>query len=307
MITIYKSVGGKPKEVKEPTKGCWIHVETPTDDDLKALQDMIEVPDEAISFLKDIDEQPKTERYKQFLFILFRIPHKKKKGESVEYSTTPLGILVAREYLITLSFFKTNIIEKFAEMRVNTQKKIQTILRLLLLNSKTYLTYLKEINRESMGIQRDLERSLRNEELVKLLNLEKNLVYYTTSIRSNDILVDKLTRYKLFTQYEQDKALLDDVVVESKQALEMAHIYSNILSGMMNAFASVISNNLNVVMKFLTIVTIILMIPTLVASLYGMNIDLPGQRSPYAFVTLVVLSVLLAVIGIMFFRKRQFL
>jgi len=148
---------------------------------------------------------------------------------------------------------------------------------------------------------------LKNEELVKLLTLENSLVYFSTALRSNDVLIEKLSKNKVFTRFEEDRELLEDLAIENKQAVEVTKIYANILSGTMDAFASIISNNLNIVMKFLTTVTILLMIPTLIASIYGMNIDLPFQSDQNAFFMVMLFSVLLSLSGLLLFWRRQLL
>ena len=168
-----------------------------------------------------------------------------------------------------------------------------------------YLKYLKETNRQSSAIEKDLQKSVRNNELIRLLTIEKSLVYFTTSLRANGLLIDKLQKRNVFRQTEDITDLLEDVITENQQAIEMANVYSNILSGMMDAFASVISNNLNVVMKRLTMISIILMIPTLFASIYGMNIDLPWQNSPLAFTGIIGVSIVAAGLGILLFTRSS--
>ena len=253
--------------------------------------------------MRDADEVPKIESLDDGLFILIRTPQK--RLIEPEYFTIPLGIMLSKRCLITFCTIKNDVIERLKREKLNTGKKIQTVLKLLLASSRLYLTYLKAINRVSHIIQNDLEKSMKNEELIKLLNLEKSLVYFTTSLRSNLLVISKLTKDKVFTRYEEDRELLEDVMYEYEQAMQMADIYSNILSGMMDAFASVISNNLNRVMKLLTSVTIILMIPTLIASIYGMNIPLPFQHSENAFFITMAISFLLSAIGIIIFWRKE--
>ncbi len=291
---------------KKPPRNSWINVIQPTEEEVKVLKEMFNLPDFMFSSLRDIDEQSRTERYKKFRFIIVRTPQRRSDGEKVEYFTVPLGIVISDEYLITICFSENDVIEKLRRSKFSTAKKIRTTLRILYISARLYLEYLKEINRETHAIQEELRRSMRNEELFKLLRLEEALVYFNTSLRSNQLLIEKLTKSKVFTKYPQDKELLEDVIVENQQALEMTNIYSDILGGMMDAFASIISNNLNIVMKFLTSVTIILMIPTLISSFYGMNVALPFQRSPNAFLIILGLSMLFSVLGMIVFWKREF-
>ena len=303
MLEIYKTINGKLKRVSEATNGSWINIAEPNNADLKRLRALAKGADEIIEYMHDADEVPKIERLDGELFILIRTPQK--RMAEPEYFTIPLGIILSKRHLITFCTIKNDVIEELKKGKINTGKKIQTVLKLLLVSSRLYLNYLKSINKLSHIIQQDLEKSMKNEELVKLLNLEKSLVYFTTSLRSNLLIISKLTRDKVFTKYEEDRELLEDVRYEYEQAIQMADIYSNILSGMMDAFASIISNNLNRVMKLLTSVTIILMIPTLIASIYGMNIALPFQHSEHAFLITMLISVLLSAMGIIIFWRKE--
>jgi magnesium transporter len=170
-----------------------------------------------------------------------------------------------------------------------------------------FLSYLKEINKISDSTEEKLQETTHNRELEVLMYLEKSLVYFTTSLRSNEIVMERILRGTILEIYEDDKELLEDTIVENKQALEMAHIYSDILSGMMDAFASVISNNLNVVMKILTVVTIIMQIPTILTGFYGMNVGLPFQNDVFAYVYVIVWSLVAAVLVVFWFKKKKWI
>jgi magnesium transporter len=170
-----------------------------------------------------------------------------------------------------------------------------------------YLQYLKQINNATNVIQKKVEQASKNQQLIKLLNIEKSLVYFTTSLRSNQLMLERLQKMKLLKMDEDNETLFEDIITESKQAIEMANVYSDILSGMMDAFASIISNNLNIVMKILTLITIILSIPVVFSSLYGMNVKLPLQESPFAFLLVIVTSLLLSFIGILIFVKKKWI
>ena len=179
------------------------------------------------------------------------------------------------------------------------------ILSILLASALAFTKALKQINLRTNSLEKELQKSMRNQDLIKLLDHEKSLVYFTTSLRSNELMLERLKGSKIFRENEENLELYDDVVIETRQAIAVANIYSNILSGMMDAFASIISNNLNVVMKFLTSVTIILMLPTLVVSIYGMNVPLPFQQSHHAFAIVISFSVVMAVAGALVFIKRK--
>ena len=305
MIEIFKSFKGGLKQIKKPVKDCWINLISPTEEELLKISNLIEMPQEIISSLKDIDEMSDMEKYDNLFFIVTRTPQKNLDNAELEYSTIPLGIIILDNYLITFCFNENNVITQLKTQKIYTEKKIQTTLKILLISAKTYLKYLNIINKKIHIIQDNLKKSMKNEEIFDLLNIEKSLVYFSTSLKSNQFLIEKLTKTKIFTQFEHDKEFLEDTTEENKQAIEMTNIYSNILSGMMDAFASVISNNLNIVMKLLTSITLVLMLPTLVASIYGMNVTLPFQKSPHAFLITMIISITLAIIGIIILWKNK--
>jgi magnesium transporter len=199
--------------------------------------------------------------------------------------------------------------EDFRKNRVKeffTFKKTRFALQILFVISSYYLRYLKQINKKTNEIEREVHQSLKNKELYAFLALEKSLVYFTTSLKSNKVVLDKILRFNYLKMYEEDKDLLEDVIIEKTQAIEMAETYRSILSGMMNAFASIISNNLNIVMKFLTSITIILSFPTMVASFYGMNVDIPFQHVHHSYIAPLVVSGLLTTLTAFIFWKKKY-
>jgi len=305
MIEIFNSSKGELIPTKKPGKGCWINLICPTEEELSKVNQIVNIPQDVISSLKDMDEMPDMEKDENLLFIITRTPQKNSNNAELEYSTIPLGIILIDNYLITLCFNENDIITRLKTQKIYTAKKIQTTLKILLISAKTYLSYLNMINKKVHIIQDGLEKTMKNEDILGLLNIQKSLVYFSTSLKSNQFLIERLTKTKVFTQFEHDKELLEDMTEENKQAIEMAKIYSNILSGMADTSASLISNNLNNVMKLLTSITLILMLPTLVASIYGMNITLPFQRSPYAFLITMAISVVLAIIGVIILWKKK--
>jgi len=305
MIEIFKSSkdGLQKIDVFEP--GCWVNVVSPEEEDFERLKSFADLDKEFVGYVKDPDEQPKAAKEKDMVFIVLRVP-KESDNDELEFSTCTLGIFIYKDFFLTLAYdHKNEIINKLKVLRISTKKKIQTILKLFLLNSRSYLDALKKINKKRLSVQGELESNLRNEDFVQMMKLEKSLIYFSTSIKANSILIEKLVSNNLFTRFEDDRELLDDVIIENKQALEMASIYSNILNGMMNAFGSIISNKLNKTLKFLTSVTILIMIPTLVASIYGMNVKLPFQDNPHAFGITIIFSILFCTIGIILFRNRD--
>lgn len=226
------------------------------------------------------------------------------------YDTIPLGMIIADDCFITVCLKENPIFHVFAQNKIKqfyTYKKTRFSFQILYLIATSYLKYLKQIIKMTDEIEKKLHQSMKNKELFSLLNMEKSLVYFTTSLKSNNIVMQKMLKSKYMKMYEDDQELLEDVIVENQQAIEMSETHTTILSGMMDAFASVISNNLNIVMKFLTSITIILSLPTMVASFYGMNVKIPFQDYPHAFFIAMTISVILSsVTAVIFWKKRFF-
>jgi len=223
----------------------------------------------------------------------------------------PLGIIfVGDDYLITVALKKNNIIDSFEKGKIKTlytYKKTRFLLQILYLNAAHYLEVLKKINKEAEATIAILKQSMRNKELIQLLNIENSLVYVTTSLKSNELVMEKTLRGKIIKMYEEDEDILEDAIIENKQAIEMSKTYSDILSGTMDAYSSIISNNLNVVMKFLASVTVIISLPTLIASIWGMNVAVPFQHTQYGFIIVIAISVIVSAIAYILFKKKDML
>ena len=239
------------------------------------------------------------------------IPVMEKEGNTEIYSTMPLGMLIVRdEYFVTISLRKNKLIENLEKKmlkEITTYKKSRLILQLFYTNSAMFLKLLKQINKETEIAESVLKTSMKNKELLKLLSLEKSLVYFTTSLKSNELVMEKTMRGKIIKLYDEDEDILEDAIIENKQAIEMSQIYSNILNGTMDAYASIISNNLNSVMKFLTSITIVIAVPTLIASYWGMNVPVPLQENPHGFLWIVGASVLLGILAYIWLKKKDML
>jgi len=308
MVMMFKQNGN----FMEPTEGkdlCWLHVSNPTREELLDLQTKYAIDPDNITDILDLDELSRIEKDVDETVIILKIPTCD-PAQEISYYTVPFGIIIKKDIIITLCPQDPELLKNFHHSKnrnIRLQNKASFVISLFYLAAMYYLKYLKEINRNTASIQRDLQKSVKNNELIQLLNLEKSLVYFTTALKSNELVLEKLQKERAFKLSEDDIDLLEDTITENIQAIEMANIYSNILSGMMDAFASVISNNLNVVMKRLTIISLFLMIPTLIASFYGMNVDLPLQGTHLAFPILLGASFILAFLGLAFFRMRKLL
>ena len=310
MIKIYKSTENGLIHLDEFIPNCWINVVDPTPDEIERLT-VEGIPMDFITYPLDLDERARTEREDDGkMLILIRIPYYQGPKADAPYITIPLGIILTDRYIITVCRWQTDIIREFESGRVkglSTAKRIRFVLRILLSNASKYLAYLREINRNVEQTEDRLQQSQQNKEVLELLQYQKSLVYFTTALKANELLLERLQRTQLFRMYPDDEDLLEDVITENQQAIEMVNISSNILSSMMDAFASIISNNLNVVMKILASVTILVSLPTMITSFYGMNVELPLQENPIAWE--LILGVCLFMIGIalyIFARKRWF-
>lgn len=309
MLTIYKSIENEIVSLDKIEKGAWVNIVNPTEEEISYLSENLKIPIEHLKAALDEEERARIEVDEECTIVLIDIPvASKDTSERGIYYTIPLGIIINNENIVTVSLRENSVIRPFLENKVKsfwTFKKTRFLLQILYRNSKVYLQYLRNIDKTSDVIENRLHKSLKNEELIQLLELEKSLVYFSTSLKSNEIVLEKIQRANLIKMYPDDMELLEDVIIENKQAIEMANIYSNILSGTMDAYASVISNNLNMVLKFLTSVTIIISIPTMVASFFGMNVHVPFQTNPHAFMIIFMMSTLFSVILSVFMVRKE--
>ena len=297
------------EETTKFEKGNWINMVAPTEEEIQEVCTNIGIQDNFIRYALDFEEKARIdmEEDDQTVLFIIDVPIIELEKSNEEYSTMPLGIIMVRDdYFITVSIKKNRIIETLEKKKdIITYKKSRLLLQIFYQNASEFLHYLKRINKETEIAENVLKNSLKNRELLKMLSLEKSLVYFTTSLKSNEVVMEKTMRGKNIKLYEEDEDNLEDAIIENKQAIEMAKIYSDILNGTMDAYASIISNNLNGVMKFLTSITIILAIPTMIASYWGMNVPVPLQNHPLGFVIVVAFSILLGVIAMWWLKKKN--
>ncbi|MFH0876127.1 MAG: magnesium transporter CorA family protein [archaeon] len=304
MFEILKIDKETVKVCKKVEQDCWINIIEPTDEDIKKLKSHIEVTDEIINSLKDGDEIPTTEEHATFSFIIIRTPYNHPKSEP-SYTTQPLGIILNDKFVVTICFEKNDAVEKLKTLPFDF-KKSQFVLRLLLKSSRLYLVYLKDIHKKMIILQEEIEVSQKNKVIMNFLELETSLVYFDTSLKSNYILLENIKKNMKVMKYKENFQILDQIEEETKQGIQMTEVYSNILSNTLDAFASIISNNLNIVMKTLTSLTLIFSIPMLIASIYGMNVDLPYGHARFAFIFVMLMSLILSVIAAYVFAKKKF-
>lgn len=306
MLSIYKNTESGFETLDTIANGAWVNVVDPKPDEIEKLvnwgMDM-----DYVNYSLDQDEMPRMERDEDYTFILLRIPIYQPDSD-IPYNTVPLGILILGNKIITVCRYDSDIFKsltngKYKQMK--TGKRYRLTLYIFLETAARYLNLLRDINRATELVEDRLQKSTQNRELLELLKYQKSLTYFATALRSNEVMMERVQKTQLFNYYEEDQDLLEDVLTENQQAIQMTSINTEILASMMDAFASIISNNLNVVMKALAALTIVLNVPTIVASFYGMNVNLPGEGHPLAFLTVIGLSLGLTALATFIFYKRN--
>ena len=307
MITNYKSSETGLITLDQHTSGSWINVVNPTAQELDDLQ-QLGIPLDYLTYPLDLDERARTERENGEVLIVLRIPYYQGQSVDIPYTTLPLGIVLSEEYVLTISRFENELTSEMISGRLKnlmTHKRNRFVLRILLATATKYLAYLREITKAVDILEDQLQQSTRNKEVLELLKYQKSLTHFSTALKSNELMMERLHRSRIFQTYPDDEDLLEDVLTENQQAIEMNSITSNIFSSMMDAFASIISNNLNGVMKFLASITILLSLPSLLASFFGMNVHLPFENTPQAFLLIILICVLIGAIAAYIFWKRD--
>jgi magnesium transporter len=307
MLTIYKTTEGGIEELKSMENGAWVKAVDPTPEEIQQLvQWGVEI--DYIHYSLDLDEMPRMERDDDYTFILIRIPHRQPDSD-VPYITIPLGIFIKGNMVVTICRYEKEMFQVLANRKyrlLKTGKRYRFALYIFLETATRYLTHLREINRMTETIEDQLQKSTRNREVLELLKYQKSLTYFATALRSNEVMMERVQRTQIFNYYEDDQDLLEDVLTENQQAIQMTTIATEILSSMMDAFASIISNNLNGVMKALAALTIIVSLPGTVAGFFGMNVMLPlSDGNPTAFLIVFGIALTLTAIATFIFYKRD--
>jgi len=315
MVRYYAKVEGRLRELEKPQAFCWANISPPfSQEELEEVSQAFDIPMDFLTDSLDVDERSRYEVEEDVKLILINTPVLNETDEENDaiYITVPIGIILAGDYLITITSVENPVLERFLEDKVKNFKPgdfQQFILQILEHNVYRFLTCLKKLDLKRNLIEQELYHASRNKELKQLLSIEKSLVYFVNSLSANDLLKMKMKRvdYLRIRDDEDRTDLFEDIIIDNGQALEMANVYSNILSGTMDTYASIISNNMNVTIHRLTLVTIFLAVPTLIASFYGMNVKLPFGNSPYAVYFILGGSLLLSLLlGFYFTRKRLF-
>ncbi|OGN92911.1 MAG: magnesium transporter [Chloroflexi bacterium RBG_13_50_21] len=304
MITIYKSIEHELCTIPDPVVGSWLNVVQPTMEEISHLIEL-GIPHDYITYSLDVDERARSERENGEHLILLRVSYFEGESADIPYITIPLGIILTDHYIVTICRQENEVVQELMRLKdLSTVKRNRFVLRLLLRAATRYLTHLRQITKAVDALEDQLQLSTRNKEVLALLKYQKSLTLFTTALKSHELMMKRLQQSQIFRAFEEDEDLLEDVLTETQQAIEMTNISSNILSNMMDAFASIISNNLNTVMKFLASITIIVSLPTLITSFYGMNVKLPFDSQALAYLGILILVVVLtAAVGIIFWKQ----
>jgi magnesium transporter len=307
MLHIYKTTEQGVEKLDTVINGCWINAVDPTPDETRQLIDW-GIEGDYINYSLDQDEMARVEREDEYTFILLRIPIFQGTNVDVPYTTVPLGIYIQEHMVTTICRHESDVFKVLTNGKyrgLRTGKRYRLALYIFLETSLRYLNCLRAINKTTDALEDQLQKSTRNREVLELLKYQKSLTYFSTALRSNEVMMERIQRIQMFNQYEEDQDLLEDVLTENQQAIQMVNINNEILSSMMDAFASIISNNLNTVMKALAALTIVVSVPGTVAAFFGMNVALPGEAHPLAFVAVIGFAVLLTGLASLIFAKRD--
>lgn len=312
MIKYFKNINQKTVEINTPETGAWINVSPPLkQEEFSELSSGLDIPIDFLTDSLDIDERSRFEEDDNVKLLVIKTPTENNSFNESDayYITIPICIILTHNQILTVNSFDNPAIKKFLNTFQNRHpdKKNMMVLKIFEKVVQNYMEHLKEINQRRNTFEQKLYAASRNEHLLELMRIQKSLVYFVTAIRSNELLFMKLQRTNFLALNEEEKEFLDDLIVDNSQALEMANIYSNILSSTLDAFAGIIANNQNEVLKRLSVITIVLTLPVLVASIYGMNVPIPYQESKLAFYMPVGLSLIISLfIGWFFLKKKIF-
>ena len=315
MIKILKNTEQekKLKELDEIEKGCWIDLEKPTEKEIEYVIRATGVDETLLKYALDEEETSHIDTEEDQILISINMPITEKNSKGKLYTTMPLGILVVRDdFIITISSNKFSLIDMLTRKKtivgeIATYKKSRFAFQLIYITSVEFLRYLTYISRDMETFEDNLTKSMRNKELLKLINYQKSMIFFNTALKTNQAVMERLRRGKFIKLYEEDEDILEDAVIENRQAMEMATTYSEILNGMTDIFGTVVSNNLNNVMKLLTSITLIISIPTLIASIMGMNVAFPFDTSTYGFFGVIGVTSILTVLVAIWLKKKDML
>ena len=309
MLNFYKTIDGKVSQIHAVEYGCWVCAICPTEPEVRYLVDVLGLEQDFVRAALDEEESSRVESEEEQTLVIVDVPTAERQDEekTVVYSTMPMAIITNNRFITTVCLRENAVISELSQglvKNIQTHLRTQFLLNILLRIATRFLQYLKQIDKISYTTENLLHKTMRNKELIQILGLEKSLVYFSTSLKSTEVTLEKILRGRIIKLYDADEELLEDVIIEVKQAIEMCSIYSNVLSNTMDAFASIINNNMNIVMKTLTALTMVMALPNIVFGLYGINVnDLP---LPYFWFVVSTAIVLMLVCTLIFWKKGMF-
>ncbi|TCD53555.1 magnesium transporter CorA family protein [Alloscardovia theropitheci] len=309
MMRVFSTVNGRTEQIAKPERGAWVNLTNPSDSELAEIADTCKIDLADLRAPLDDEERSRVDVEDGYTMVIVDIPTVEERGGRDWYETIPLSIIVTDDLIVTVCMEDSMLLQPFMDGSIrgfNTFMRSRFILQVLYRNASMYLRYLRIIDRESDKLENRLQSSTANREILLLMELSKSLVYFTTSLKSNEVVLEKLTNLQRFRYYEDDADLLEDVITENKQAIEMASIYQSVLQGMTDAFGTIVSNNVNNVMKTFTIISLVMAIPTMIFSLYGMNFDeMPLLRTHGGFWIAIIVSVALSGLAAWIFTRSN--
>jgi magnesium transporter len=310
MIKIYYKTWGDEelKIVDEIKPGCWVNIVSPTKQELVEIAEKLEIPKDYILSAMDENERPRCDKENRTALVIFRVPFFDVSGPISKIETIPLTIIITDKAIVTINIKETDVLKDFYENKVKkfyTTKKTRFLLQILSSINRSFISHLDTIEKKIEEVETNLLKAVKNEDIVKLFGLQKTLIYFNAAVIGNGNVLDGIMKGRVVKLFESDEELLENIIIENKQSIEMVSVYNNILANTMDAYASIVSNNLNIVMKILASLTVILALPTLIASFYGMNVSLPLEEDPNAFVFISLISLLISfLVALVFIKKR---
>lgn len=313
MMTYYRTDDQVIHEEEKLSDGVWVQMINPTHDECEEIAEKLMVDIDDVKAALDVEESSRIELQDGYTLILVDIPTIEIRHDQRTYTTIPLGIILTQDIIVTVCTEDTPVLQNFVRNRVkefSTKKKLRFVYQILYRTAANYQANLRIIDKRRTEIEERVGSDTDDSDLINLHELESTLVYFATSLRANGVVLDRLTRYKRLEQYPEDKELLDDVIVENRQAIEMTSIYRDIINGTRELMSSLLDNRLNNVMKYLTSITIVMAIPTVISGIYGMNVDenwMPFANIPHGFLIICIITLLICIITMLFLRKKKML
>lgn len=313
MINIYRTDDRIISEIDQYMAGAWVKLTAPTLEECAEISDCFHMDIADVRAALDDEESSRINLEDDYTLILVDIPSAEMRNNRHSYTTIPLGILIAEDVVITVCAEETAVLRSFVEQRVrdfSTKKQMRFTYQVLYNACMVYQSLLRSIDRKRTEIEERIDKNTEDVDLIDLHELESNLVYFATSLRANGVVLDRLTRYGRLRQYSEDQELLEDVIIENRQAIEMTQIYRDIINGTRELMSTVINNRLNNVMKYLAAITIVMSIPTIISGLWGMNVGgkwMPFSSTPHGFAIICLITLLLCVFVMLWLRKKKML